>query len=253
MSFLPQDYTSPKSFNNYMKLQEGENKIRILSRPIIGWEDWLNNKPIRFRMSEKPAKPVDAKKPIKHFWAFVVWNYAEEQIQILHLTQASVRNFIESLSKDQDWGAPFFYDLKIIKTGEGVDTKYMVNPLPHKPVSNEIKEAFHERRCLLDAIFENEDPFSREWGSHTEGVFEQETQKSNNATVLTIDKEAAKELDGIFKACDPKYVTQVMVTLKKANNISSIDKLPVALYERVKTAALKNREEYNKNLFAEVA
>ena len=88
MSFLPQDYTSPKSFNNYMKLQEGENKIRILSRPIIGWEDWLNNKPIRFRMSEKPAKPVDAKKPIKHFWAFVVWNYAEEQIQILHLTQA---------------------------------------------------------------------------------------------------------------------------------------------------------------------
>lgn len=250
MDFLPENYESPRSFNNYMKLQDGENKIRILSRPIIGWEDWLNNKPIRFRMNEKPAKPIDAKKPIKHFWAFIVWNYAEEQIQILQLTQASIRGAIESLVNDKDWGSPFFYDIKIIKSGEKVDTKYMVNPLPHKPVSEEIKQAFHERRCKLDALYDGEDPFSKEWENFTEGVFKQES--SEKQTTLTISASSVKELENLFKECDPKYVTQVMVTLKKTNNITSLDKLPVSLYDRVKSAALKNREEYNKDLFAEV-
>src|SRR5688572_24450235 len=212
-----------------MKLQDGENKIRILSRPIIGWEDWLNNKPIRFRDNEKPAKPVDAKKPIKHFWAFIVWNYAEEQIQILQLTQASIRNAIEALAKDHDWGVPFFYDLKIIKSGEKVDTKYSVNPLPHRPVSEEVKREFHERRCKLEALFDNEDPFSKEWTSYTEGVFDQDIKSA----ALTIGKDAINELDAIFKECDPKYVMSVLMTLKKSN-ISSINELPVSLYDRVK-------------------
>ncbi len=172
MSFLPQEYKAPSTNSNYFKIQEGENKFRILSRPVIGWEDWDHNKkPVRYRFENKPANSIDPSKPIRHFWSMIVWNYAEEKIQILHLTQASIRNRIQALSNDKDWSEPFFYDLKVIKEGSGIDTEYTVNPLPHKELSPEIKELFYEKPCNLEALFDNADPFSKEWRTYTEGIF----------------------------------------------------------------------------------
>ena len=158
-NFLPPDYEAPKSISNYTKLEEGENRFRILSAPIFGWEDWENKKPIRFEMDRKPLKPVDAKKPIKHFWSMIVWNYSASKIQILHITQASIRNALEKLARDDDWGSPFLYDIKIYKTGEGVDTEYSVNPAVPKPVSPDILEAFKQNPCNLEALFLNQDPW----------------------------------------------------------------------------------------------
>ena len=130
-SFLPQDYVPPSAEGrDYPKLQDGENKIRILSQPIIGWVRLGNNKPMRFPFDEKPPHSVDPLKPIKHFWAFVVWNYTLEAIQILEIAQATVRSALEILCRDEDWGEPYFYDIKILKSGQGKDTVYTVNPMP---------------------------------------------------------------------------------------------------------------------------
>lgn len=117
-AFLPEGYEAPASNANYMKLLDGENKIRILSKPIVGWLDWKDKKPLRFRMNAKPEKPVDPAKPIKHFWAFLVWNYAESHVQVLELTQATIQKAIADLSKDDDWGPPFGYDIKITRKGK---------------------------------------------------------------------------------------------------------------------------------------
>lgn len=81
----------------------------------------------------------------------------EEQIQILHLSQVTIRNNIEALCHDTDWGAPFFYDIKIIKKGEGTGTEYVFNPLPHKPLASYIIEFFNKRPCYLEAIFDTAD------------------------------------------------------------------------------------------------
>lgn len=159
MTFLPEDYKIPKSNQGYMKIVEGENKIRILTKPILGWEDWDNKKPVRFTMNNKPTSPIDPKKPIKHFWSFVCWNYTDKSIQILHLTQNSIKNKVKALAEDPDWGAPYNYDLKIIKRGEGMDTEYDVNPLPHKELHPEIIEAFYLKPINLSALFHNGDPF----------------------------------------------------------------------------------------------
>lgn len=171
MTFLPIGYQPPKSTNSYLKLQDGENKIRILTAPILGWEDWVDKKPVRYPMHERP-KPVDGKKPVKHFWSFVVWNYKEEEIQIMHVTQTSIRNCIQALCNDSDWGAPYTYDIKIIRSGEGMETEYTVNPLPHKPVPAAAVDRFYEKRCNLDAIYHNEDPFNSDWKTHTEPMFQ---------------------------------------------------------------------------------
>lgn len=241
MNFLPQDYTAPKTSGYYMKLQEGENKIRILSKPIMGWEDWQDKKPLRFRLDNKPLKSIDPKKPVKHFWSFIVWNHLEEQIQILHITQATIRNCIEALCKDTDWGDPYFFDIKIIKKGEGVDTEYMVNPLPHKPIGEYVKQCFVERRCYLDAIFDNADPFALEWGTFTEGIFD----KTESALAQpALSEKAINELNNIISKCDPTYVTQLKETLTSVNGSDKIADLPLSLYERIKAAAIKKRDEY---------
>jgi len=237
MSFLPQDYKAPKSSNNYAKILEGHNKFRILSAPILGWEDWRDNKPVRWTFDNKPAKPFDPKKPIRHFWSMIAWNYDQEQIQILHITQATIRSNIEALCADADWGSPYTYDIKIIKTGEGTNTEYMVNPLPHKPLDPSIIKAFHDKPCNLNAIFTNDDPFA-EHNSYTQGMFDQSIPlgaKSNTDVVL--------DLDELIRECSPEFQARIAVLLKNAN-VKSTALLPEKTYKNVKAQAFADRDTY---------
>jgi|SRR5579863_9788489 len=186
MSFLPENYQAPKTNSGYMKLQEGENRIRILSKPILGWEDWHEKKPVRYRLEDKPSSSYDPLKPIRHFWAFIVWNYGEEQIQILHLTQATVRKSIEALCRDEEWGSPYFYDLKIIKKGEMESTEYKVNPIPHKALDPNIAQAFKNKPCNLEALFEGQDPFALDYKYYTPIQIQDRASKINHMPLQEI-------------------------------------------------------------------
>jgi hypothetical protein len=157
--FLPQDYEQPQSGGHYMKFVKGDNKFRILSKPIVGWLDWKDKKPYRFPMKNKPEKPMEAGKTIKHFWAFLVWNYLDQAVQILEITQAGIQKTIGDLSKDEDWGAPFEYDLKVSRKGDGLETEYSVTPSPKKPLVEDIKKAALDKPCNLEALFDNSDPW----------------------------------------------------------------------------------------------
>lgn len=244
MSFLPQDYKSPSSSNNYMKLQEGENRIRILSKPILGWEDWEDKKPVRYRLNEKPAKSIDPKKPVKHFWAFIVFNCNAEEIQIMQVTQATIRKSLEALCKDKDWGDPYFYDIKINKSGEGVDTEYTVNPVPHKPVDPYIVKCFNEKKCNLEALFMNADPFSSEWKDYTPLAADGTTPKT---TDNFIPKEEVAELKKIIDECPEDYKKKLMATLEQQFLVTSLDHLdtiPMEAFTKLKKAALSKKEGY---------
>jgi hypothetical protein len=242
--FLPSDYQAPKSSGFYMKFQEGENKFRILSQPVLGWEDWQDKKPIRYRMENKPARSVDPKKPLKHFWSMIVWNYVAEEIQILHLTQATIRRSLEALCADEDWGAPYFYDLKVVKSGEGMETEYMLNPLPHKPLAPHIRDLFDERKCNLEALFDNEDPFAPEHSHYTAGVFSKDDVKVE-AKTLTMDQ--AYDLEMIIGECDKKYQIWFFDYIGRTYKTGNIAELPAAIYskmlESATTAMEKNRSK----------
>jgi len=192
MSFLPDDYVSPSGNSGYMRIQEGENKIRILSSPVLGWEDWRDKKPLRYKMDKKPSSSIDPKSPIRHFWAFVVWDYADKSVKIFEVIQATIRKRIESLSKDSDWGSPYFYDLKILKSGQKTDTEYVVNPLPsNRNLPQDIKDAFAKKPINLEELYTGQDPFSSRQG-RTLGFWEQSTNhspESNEPVIAEIPEE----------------------------------------------------------------
>lgn len=178
--FLPSDYKEPV-MSNYMSFEQGENKFRVLSKPIIGWEYWVdvfengkqvfqNGKPkrtpVRVRqLNEVPMEfqnSPDRQKQPKHFWAMVVWNYGAERIQVLEITQKRIRESLKTLFADPDWGAPFGYDIAIKKEGEGLSTEYQTNPKPKKELDSEISKLYRESNVNLEALFEGADPFSGE-------------------------------------------------------------------------------------------
>lgn len=162
MEFLPDGYESLKIEKPYWKMsqmKEGDNRLRIVSRPIAGWIDWKDGKPLRYRPGKQPSKSFDSLKPMRPFWCMHVWDYERQGLYVLEITQNSILKTLESLAKDPDWGDFLGYDIKIKKQGSGKDTKYGVTPLPHKPYSDAIVKAMKETPIRLEALYDGGDPW----------------------------------------------------------------------------------------------
>lgn len=166
--FLPKEYEVPQKAGSYMKFMDGENRFRILASPIIGWETWKDlpdgsRKPIRTPM-DKPfnVTEVEGGSPenIKHFWAMPVWNYQEEKVQILEITQKGIQKSLRALAKDEDWGSPLGYDIVVTRSGQKLETEYQVQPKPAKTLPSAIVEAYRAMTIDLTALYRSEDPFA---------------------------------------------------------------------------------------------
>lgn len=158
--FLPSAYEVPQAGGHYMKLKQGDNTFRILGSALLGYLDWKDNKPVRYPYTpEKRPRPFDPKRSVKHFWAFPVWNYKENAVQILEITQSSIQIALYALAHDEAWGNPTGYDICIKKQGEGLDTEYNTIARPPKPVAPEIQQAYTNMKINLDQLLTGGDPF----------------------------------------------------------------------------------------------
>ena len=169
--FLPESYEVPETATSYMKFKQGENRFRILSKPVIGWIDWKDKVSYRFPFKNKPAQPL-TDKPIKHFWAMIVFDYSDKTIKVLEITQGTIQKPIENLAKDEEWGSPNHYDLKVSKSGQDLLTEYHVTPAPKKDLSEEVKKAAIDKPINLEALFKNGDPFNIVNGEQTQLLFQ---------------------------------------------------------------------------------
>lgn len=165
MTFLEPNYEIPQAPSNYMKFQKGMNKFRILSPAVTGWEYWnKENKPVRSKKRWETI-PADIKlengqpTPIKHFWAFVVWNYQEQLIQILQITQSTIQGSIKT-GVDLRQGNATNNDIGVERKGDGFDTEYTVQFADPSPVAPEIEEAYKAKKIDLEALFDGGDPFT---------------------------------------------------------------------------------------------
>ena len=170
MGFLPDDYVPPSS-GHYMKLNNGENRFRVLAPAVLGNVFWRTGDKGREPVRRRRGEPVmnneleiddeGRQERINHFWAFPVWNQTEQKVQILEITQKTIQSAITVLFKSPDWGDPEGYDITINKSGSGRDgTKYFVTPGRAVPTSPEALEAFAEAAINMEALFTGDDPFS---------------------------------------------------------------------------------------------
>lgn len=168
--FFWKDYEIPTTTSKYSRIEtDKELKIRILWKPLIGWQYFnTDKKPQRslkpFEKLIKPAISQFTNKPQgqSEFWAFRVYNYETEQIEVFETTKNRVKEGIMDLFQDDEWGDPTWYDLKISRSWKGKDTKYSV--LPWKPweLTDEIKQLDDDTYVNIDALLVGDDPFKEE-------------------------------------------------------------------------------------------
>ena len=176
MSFLPTDYREPV-ISKYTKFQEGENKIRILSEAITGWVYWItvNGKRVPKRVTldqtipttelEENPKTGEVDMP-KVFWAFSVFNYQDNAVQVLELTQKTIRDAIKALNSNPKWGDPKQYDLSITQVKIKDKTSYNTQADPKEDLDPEIVKRAKATPINLNALYWNEakktggDPFA---------------------------------------------------------------------------------------------
>jgi len=173
--FLPENYREPVT-DNYMRFADGKNVFRVLSEAIVGMEYWKTEtnengeevrKPVRIKVDERiPTEELGFDKwgnpefP-KHFWAFVVYNRAAEKIQILEITQKKIQRAIKSLVDDEDWGDPKDYDICVTRSGEKLETEYIVQGKPKAKLDESILEEYKVLNINLKALFSGADPFAK--------------------------------------------------------------------------------------------
>jgi hypothetical protein len=159
-TFLPTGYEAPIDEGNYFKFKKGKNHFRVMGSAVVGWEYWTKeNKPIRsktpYESVPADAKLNDGRFDPKFFWAFPVYNYAAKKVQILEVTQKTVREAMEGLVSDEAWGDPAGYDIVINATGDGMDREYSVMPKPHTAKPEAVMPSIN-----LEALFTGADPFT---------------------------------------------------------------------------------------------
>lgn len=149
-----------------MKLEQGKNKFRVLSKPITGWLDrdqtGDKKKPVRTTKKEDALNPGDEFNQPKHFWAMKVWNYKSEAVELLEITQWSVQNSIMNYINTPEYGSPLGYDLEITKAWEKKMTTYSVVAMPPKELSKDIVVLSDKLPVNLEALFDNKNPFEVE-------------------------------------------------------------------------------------------
>ena len=144
---------------------EGEIRLRFFGEGLTGFEAWTeDNKPVRWetRPEELPAniKRQEGYQPIKRFLAGVVYDYANEDFKILQITQKTLMDQLFKYMKDEDYGDPRGYDVKISKTGEGKKTEYSLVAAPPKPVIASVQKAYDGLTCNIKALLDGDDPFA---------------------------------------------------------------------------------------------
>lgn len=194
MDFLPENYEYASKSTSYWKMKDmlpGDNRFRIVQKPIAGWIDWKDNKPFRYPPKNKPTKSFDPEKEVKSFWSVYVWDYARKDLFILEITQTSIIKSLINLAKDEEWGDFTNYDLKLKKEGSGQQTKYLLSPLPPKPIADEIKLALRAKPANLEALYYNGDPWS--WEARDEIVDPRANEVPSESTIGMTPLEELKE------------------------------------------------------------
>lgn len=148
-SFIPENYEAPTGGGGFTKLKIGDNRLRILSSPLMMWSVWSNKKVVRTpfldennKPNQKPSKPDTEDASVKHTWGLVVWNYETESIEVMELDKQSIIASLTTYGKDPDWGHPKNYDIVINKSGSGMDTEYKFIAKPAKQANDQIVEAY---------------------------------------------------------------------------------------------------------------
>lgn len=150
------------SASDYVKFQDGDKRhLRIVGKPIAGYELFCDGKPVRWREDEpRPEHAISDERP-KKFVAATVFEYDHDNqaghIKIWSFTQRSIIDQMFMLFKEEHWTA---FELVVVRAGKGLDTKYNVTGIKSPIEENLLAFAAEASKYIkLENMYEGESPF----------------------------------------------------------------------------------------------
>lgn len=140
------------------EMEQGKNRFRIVKKAITGYEEWIDNKPYRYRGKDKPIS-ADPDKPPKPFFMFYVWDYARSDLFILEFAQSSLVKTFKNLILSDKHKQYTSYDFELYRNGFKKQSKYILSPLDPSPMDEEIIEAVRRNPVRLEAVFSGKNPW----------------------------------------------------------------------------------------------
>jgi hypothetical protein len=191
-------FNEPIKYGDYLKIEEGDNLVRILTPAIIGIEWWTeeldkesgkikkkpNRLPLDLALSDCPV--IDW----SYFNACYVWNYKAQKVQILSTTKRGIINGIKNLINKPKWGDVMDYDINITKTlktpNDPKSAEYSVTPEPKTMLEDEVLTKWQQtNQCYeyLTLLYQGLDPFEKvRAGEDMENIMARFEQMANHIT-----------------------------------------------------------------------
>jgi hypothetical protein len=169
-------FSEPIKFGDYLKIEEGDNLVRILTPAIIGIEWWTEeldkeSGKIKKRPNRLPLDLALSDCPVidwSYFNACYVWNYKAQKVQILSTTKRGIINGIKNLINKPKWGEITDYDINITKTlktpNDPKSAEYSVTPEPKTMLEDEVLTKWQQSsQCYeyLTLLYQGLDPFEK--------------------------------------------------------------------------------------------
>lgn len=144
--------TTVGSKTEFMKWEEGENTIRVLSNPREGLISWVTppgaTKPRKVSLSAEDVELADrltaAGFPVKKTWFMIVLdrtpNSSGVALERFKVAEAGVQivKGIKTYAGMKCWGPVTGYDIVVTKGKKGTNPLYAVTANPHEKLSTEL-------------------------------------------------------------------------------------------------------------------
>lgn len=147
------------SASNFYKLKAGENKVRLVSAPIKIWSAFVDGSARKF-LTEEAVKEYNAsvtedKHKAKARFALWVLDRASDEVLLAEFG-SSIMKSIMALANDSDVGFEGLppYDIKIVKEGEGLETRYNVFALPPSDLTEDETKRIEAQQNLMEFLRE---------------------------------------------------------------------------------------------------
>lgn len=142
--------------SNFMRLEEGENLVRVMGNPVQFYIHWVVTPDGSRRKLNSPVDNPDLVRRLEDSgfkrqarWLVKVLDRTDDEFRVLEVGP-QIYNGIKSLYNNSRWGKVTQYDLSINKGPKGTQPLYGVTPNPKEPLSADFKSKFVEFNDRVD-------------------------------------------------------------------------------------------------------
>ena len=148
------DTGAPKS--DFMRLEEGENVVRVMSNPHQHYIHWLA---LPDGSKKKIVSPIDSMALVTRLtdagfrkqpkWLIKVLDRKDNEFKLLEVG-SQIYNGIKALYNNAKWGKVTSYDISIMRGPKGSQPLYSVQPNPKEAIDSSLKTKFIEFNNRVD-------------------------------------------------------------------------------------------------------